>query len=164
MSEQEGLRTTIGKMVHAIENILGNGERAALRRISPSRPYTAALWKLLVHLDLDHLSDNEVESWALIAMLIAENSGGYEPNVRIGKALAEYGWSELRLTQLLEARDAQLYSLVRRLSHFMASKNIRADWSEIARIVLVQDGDNAEKFRKSIARHYFTQIYRAEKS
>lgn len=165
MTEHETLRSTIGKMSQAIEKILNNGERAELRRISPHKPYSAALWKLLVHLDLDEaVSAHDEESWALIAKVLAENVGAYDPKERLGKVLAENGWSELRFTQLLEARDSQLSAQIRRVSQFLASKGARCDWSELARILLVQDGEAAETYRKSVARSYFTQLYKSEKN
>lgn len=157
---------SIGKMARmmATDGALGTGALAELRRISPQKPFTPALWKLLLGLD-------ESEPWggldrdiyerrmATLAMGMAFCAGLHNYKVPLGRALAEAGWSELRFVRLMEARGETLEKLIRRMSQFLASKSQSANWVDVGWLLIGQDWDSAEATRLRIARSYYGALY-----
>lgn len=137
---------------------LGPGERADLRRGDPDDPGSPAFWRIVVtHLaprgfiDLEAPSNRALSQWVVILGSLAELEGLHNPRARLGRALAEAGYSELRLTRLLRAEGGQLLDAVRQMVHFLSAKGTDVDVAEIARLVLF-DG---AWIRRSIASHYY---------
>lgn len=154
----------IGSLVNELAtriSAMGTGDRAELRRGDPDDPGGPAFWKLVVsHLaprgfiDLDAPHSATLSKWVVILAALAELEGLHNPRAHLGRALAEAGYSELRLTRLLRSEGSQLLDLVRQMVRFLASKAVDVDVADIARLVL-SDGD---WIRHSIAsRYYATQ-------
>lgn len=160
------LARSIGKMARmmATDGALGTGALAELRRISPQKPFTPSLWRLLLDLD-------EAEPWgglerniyerrmATLAMGMAFCAGLHSYKVPLGRALAEAGWSELRFVRLMEARGETLETLIRRMAQFLASKSQPANWVDVGWLLIGQDWDSAEETRLRIARSYYGTLH-----
>ncbi len=149
------------------EGGLSRGDLAELRRISPEEPFTPALWRLLLMLDLDEspywIDQGKWERrWATLMMGMAHCAGLHEYEISLGRALAEAGWSELRFVQLMRARDETLEKYLRRIAQFLSSKNQQANWTDVARLLFFQSGDATENVRLSISRDYYSAIYQQE--
>ncbi len=137
----------------------GTGPLAELRRMDPKRGAhgTAALHRLLARYVPDWwLGDDNFVRWALLVHLLAlaapdQHRGG----MPLGSALFSAGYSEGRLTRLLEASEDELDVVLPRMVRFLVAKGERLQPYEIARLVL-RRGNDAD--RLNIAREY----YRAE--
>lgn len=173
LKSESGYRIEYGKIAGKVatmmqqEGALSTGEMADLRRISPDQPFTPALWRLLLMLDLDD-SPNWIRQeqwerrWATLFMGMAHCAGLHEYNISLGTALAEAGWSELRFVQLMRAKDKTLETHLRLVAQFLASKNQEANWSDVARLLFFQTGEAGERVRLSISRDYYSRLYKSE--
>ena len=168
-------RIEYGKIVGKVaammqqEGALSTGELADLRRISPAQPFTPALWRLLMMLNLDQSpawirQEQWERRWATIFMGMAHCAGLHSYDASLGEALAEAGWSELRFVQLMRAKDETLETHLRRVAQFLASKNQEANWTDVARLMFFQSGDASEKVRLSISRDYYSTLYKKEQN
>ncbi len=162
------IRSVVGKIAYAMEHHLSNGDLAQLRRTSPENPYTPALWKVLLSYVPESWTkgsrqDEKECRWAAILQGMAMTVGLHSPSTPLGYALAQAGWSDLRFVRLMQARGDSLVKEVRRLASFLASKSQPADWSDIAQLLLNQDGEWAERHRRRIARDYYRALYQQEK-
>lgn len=168
-------RIEYGKIVGKVaammqqEGALSTGDMADLRRISPDQPFTPALWRILMMLDLDESpvwvrQEQWERRWATLFMGMAHCAGLHSYNTSMGEALAEAGWSELRFVQLMRAKDETLETHLRRVSQFLASKNQEANWTDIARLLFFQTGESDEKVRLSISRDYYSKLYQQEQN
>lgn len=163
------IRKVTGKIAGYMETegILSNGELAQLRRISPEQPFTPALWRLLMMLELQQapewMSQHQWERrWALILMAMAHCRGLQNFEISFGEALAKAGWSELRFVKLMKSKDQLLETQIRQVSRFLAGKNQPANWAEAAELILYQSGEAAEKIRVNISRKYYTTLHKIE--
>lgn len=161
--------SSIGSMagMMATDGALGTGTLAELRRISPQKPFTPALWNLLLDLD-------EAEPWgglkrdtyerrmATLAMGMAICTGLHEYNEPLGRALADAGWSKLRFVRLMEARGETLEKHIRRMAQYLASKSQKANWVDVGWLLLGQDWDTADETRLRIARSYYGTLHAKE--
>jgi CRISPR system Cascade subunit CasB len=151
------------------EGALSTGEMADLRRISPDEPFTPALWRLLMMLNLDESPgwirrEQWERRWATLFMGMAHCAGLHKYEISLGEALAESGWSELRFVQLMRAKDETLETHLRRVAQFLASKNQEANWTDVARLLFFQTGEAGEKIRLSISRGYYSKLYKQEQN
>lgn len=171
---EKSLKSVLGSIAAAFDRNaqgkrggLSNGDMAELRRISPAQPYTAALWKVLLDFVPDGWvagasRDQKERQWATLLMAMAICAGQHDPYKRLGGALAEAGWSELRFVRLLRARDEKLETEVRRLAQYLASKGQPANFGDLAQLLFHQTGELAETRRRSIARSYYRTLYTLE--
>lgn len=149
------------------EKGLGNGDRAALRRIDPDTPVTPTLWKVLFDLDQAEAPDGVDQTtweqrWATLLMGMAHCAGLHDYDVPLGQALAEAGWAETRFVRLLEADDETLPVLLRRMAQYLASKQQPANWDDVRRLLFYQSGETAEDIRLRIARPYYRTLHAQE--
>lgn len=163
----------VDRAVSTIARLLGSealsaGERSAIRRHTADTRLAAAFWRFLFAIDEDstllQLGDAESErTWAALissmAQVIGTDPSMHDRSLPLGTALATCGWSDTRLRQLLGARPPTLFQHVRRMGSFLASKGQRADWSDVARLLLFIDGPRGETIRMNIARRYYSTIY-----
>lgn len=158
-----------GSAAARLRDSVSSGDRAELRRISPDRPFTPALWKLLLDMG-QHEAPRWIRQerwerrWATLLMGLAFCAELHDYDRRLGSALAEAGYSELRLVRLLRAEGEQLETHIRRLAQYLHSKQQAANWGEVANLLFYQSGETAEKVRLGIARSYFAAQYRQEQS
>ena len=149
---------------------LSPGDLAQLRRLDPDEALTTAYWKLwaehlvVLNLPAETTREEHERRWAIVLAAMARlvtRSGTqgrilHNKGVPIGRALAAAGYSELRLDRLFRADGEGLADEVRRLASFLSSKAVAGDLSDLAELVIHQQGDRAEKVRRSIARAYFS--------
>jgi CRISPR system Cascade subunit CasB len=156
--------SVVGKVAYAMEHQLPTGDLAELRRISPDEPYTPALWKLLLSYVPDSWTrgrdqDEKERRWAALFMGMSLAGGSHDPTVPLGRALAKSGWSELRFVRLLRARGDRLFHEVRRVAQYLNSKGQSTNWTDVAQLLLNQEGEWAEKHRLRIARAYYRTLH-----
>ena len=169
---------SLASAVHAAARLLAgdalsNGDRAALRRISPDEPYTPALWKVLLLLESGgHRADRgdpaAERRWALLlsamAHLVDPAVNLHDPHVSLGEALARAGWSELRFVSLLRARGETLERMLRRMAQFLASKAAPVNTADLARLLFGGSEAKADAIRLEISRRYYTTLHQLEPS
>jgi CRISPR system Cascade subunit CasB len=158
----EGLSSLISSIAALIENsgILSGGDLAALRRMDPRSP-PAAFFKI-VGLVLDGHLPAGAESlleretrWAAIVNGLAHLGPRHSPGRRVGRALAETGFSELRFARLVRADEERLVDELPSLARFLAVKDVAVDWTDAARLILSAGGPSEEGVRRAIARDYY---------
>lgn len=161
----------VGKVATMIQQdgALSTGEKADLRRISPDQPFTPALWRILMVLDLDQSpgwirQEHWERRWATLFMGMAHCAGLHSYQTSLGEALAEAGWSELRFVQLMRAKEETLETHLRRVAQFLAGKNQEANWTDTARLLFFQSDEVGEKVRLSISREFYSTLYKKEQA
>lgn len=165
------LSSLVGQVVHSVDKVLSPGDVAELRRLKPHDPSAPVFYKLMAAtVDKEGqlpsgaaARDAAEQRWASICQLAASCSGLHNPKQRLGAALAQADLSELRFVRLLRADGEGLYSEVRRIGQFLASKAQPFDLTDMARLVLVRDEEKAESLRRSIARAFYGQQQRDSK-
>jgi CRISPR system Cascade subunit CasB len=131
------------------------GTLAALRRAKPADP-PAAFYRITVDLLDDDLPEAgphrkaQEDRWVVVVAAMA-SAVGFMAKVPLGKALADAGVTEMRVTRLLEARDSQLADLVRNVVHQLVQKAQAFDPSDLANLVL----SDSDEPRRSIARSFY---------
>jgi CRISPR system Cascade subunit CasB len=147
----------ISDLVALIGNeFFGTGPLAELRRMDPKRGAgsTPALHRLLArHVPDDWLVGENINRWALLVHLLALAAPGqHRGGGALGAAMFAAGYSEGRLTRLLEAREADLNVVLPRMVRFLVAKGERLNPYELARFVLWRGGETE---RMRIARDYY---------
>lgn len=159
------LNKAVGSVAHRMQSgALSTGDLAELRRISPEAPVTPTLWRLLYELDEAEATGPTAERrWATLFMGMAYCAELHDYDVPLGRALAAAGWSEVRLTRLLEERhERRLATRIRRMAQYLANKKQKANWADVARLLFFRSGEYAENVRLNIARAYYATLYRQE--
>ncbi len=138
---------------------ISQGDVAELCRMDPRKP--AAPFFKLSGLLLDELLPGEVRArerletlWATIVVGLAHLGELHRPKERLGFALANAEFSELRFTRLLRADEERLVDDLPSLARFLSAKRIVADWSDAAKLVLASN-ELAERIRRNLSRDYF---------
>lgn len=169
-NEERGLPSVVGALSYSIDQVLPAGDVAELRRLRPDDPSSPAFWRLCAaHLDM-HLPSGEAvrgeaeRRWAVILQALAELRGLHAPRAHFGRALVDADLAEGRLLRLLRARDDALADAVRVTSHHLAATATSVDCTELAHLVLSDGRTDAEEVRRRIARDYYAQLAKKEKS
>lgn len=147
---------------------LDAGALAELRRLEPDDPASPAFWQTLIRYVEPHANAPGDEGarrgwerrWAVILGGMARLA--HDPGNPAGRALADAGFSELRLHRLLRAEDARLADELRAAVQFLAAKGVSADWRQFAELILADPGrfpDWAEGVRRRVSREYFRRLY-----
>lgn len=155
-------------IVHRISAAIASGaisagDTAELRRLKAEDPAAPAFWKVLAAYVAPNWSfpkagpalDDTERRWAVILNALAYLPGLDEPRRNLGGALAEAGFSELRLVRLLRASDERLADSIRKAAHYLASKAEPANLADLADLVLSEGRDWSEGVRRRIARAYY---------
>lgn len=153
------LQRTADAVAEAIAR-LGNGERAALRRLRPQSLQEPAFWMLVTGplraaLDAEDKPwrATQEQRWAVVLSVAA--AAAHSPAMRLGAALARAGVSEPRLTRLLRARGDQLPDAVRTIAHQIITAAVPFDFADLAWFVLSEGAWDEERARQQIARDYY---------
>ena len=165
---QEAAPLSLTQVVNAIAaqldpDRMGTGPMAALRRLDPGGPLVEpALLRLLVqHVPDAWWAGAGIRRWALVihalALAAPDLHRGRGPADRLGRALFDAGFSELRLGRLLEASPDDLIVVVPRTVRFLVAKGRGFDPVPLARFVLGAwaGGVRADEQREALARDYF---------
>lgn len=159
----------VGNIARRIEQgSLSTGDLAELRRISPNKPFTPALWRTLISLEMETspgwISQHMWERrWATLFMSMAFCPDLHSYEVPLGQALARAGWSELRFVRLMRAEKETLEKHIRRVSEYLANKSQPANWTDVGLLLFYQSGDAGERIRLSISRRFYSELYENEK-
>lgn len=164
--EETTLESRIGRLAVIVAKELSPGDRADLRRASPDDFGGPAFWKVAAsHLTpagliagAGSIRDRQEREWIVILSAIAHLEGLHAPKRPLGAALAESGFSELRLTRLLRADGMLLLNQVRQMVHFLGSKGTSTNVADIARLVLSDTRSERARVRRSIARNFYAQL------
>jgi CRISPR system Cascade subunit CasB len=109
----------------------------------------------------DRRIDSETR-WAVVVLGLAHLGDLHVGERRLGHALAEAGYSELRFARLLQADSEQLVDELPLLARFLAAKGVPADWSTAARLILSAGRSDEEDTRRHLARDYYGALGRLE--
>jgi CRISPR system Cascade subunit CasB len=165
------IKSAIGKLATMLgpNSGLSTGDLAQLRRISPERPFTPALWRLLLSLGIDQSppwikQDVWERRWATIMMAMSLTQGLHSSEIRFGEALASSGWSELRFVKLMNSRGEMLEVQIRQLARYLAGKVQAANWAEAADLIFKQEGNYVEQIRLQISRSYYITLFKQQQN
>ncbi len=150
------LESTIGHVAGVIGSEgFPTGERAALRRISPSHPPPLAFYRFA----LRHLGEGwetRLADWmTLVAGIALMSPNAHRPDRGLGRALAESGYAEARLERLLASEGSTRRTLLLRTARFLAAKGGPCNWSEVAQLLLSREPEKRERINRRIAQDYF---------
>jgi len=140
---------------------------SALRRADPRQP-DAAFFKveglvLDAHLPGEAAARADLETrWAAIISGLAHLGGLHRPEQRLGFALAEAQFSELRFARLVRADAERLFDELPMLARFLAAKGVPVDWAAAARLILSAGRGDEEPVRRHLARDYYGALARQE--
>jgi CRISPR type I-E-associated protein CasB/Cse2 len=164
---------TLASLVSQIAGMLrGNGpisagDVAALRRMEPQRP-AAAFFKI-EGLVLDESLPGgaatriDIETrWAAIVVGLAHLGALHDPSKRLGLALVDAQYSELRFTRLLRGDKGYLADALPAAARYLAAKGTPADWTGAAHLILSAGRADEESVRRNLARDYYGLLARQE--
>jgi CRISPR system Cascade subunit CasB len=165
------LRDLVNRIARDIDQALGTGDVAELRRIRAHDIGQPAFWRIVAtHLDPagalptgEEARDEAERRWAVILATMAMLRGLHRPGRRLGHALVDAGVTEMRLLRLLRAHGEVLADAVRVTVHQLAQPALQVDVSEIARLVLSDGRSDEERVRRRVARDYFSASYHTRK-
>lgn len=162
------LSSIVSALARAIDTHLPPGDVAALRRMPTGELATPAFWRLagtvlegVLRGDGPTALERE-RQWATIVSALAVSAGLHSSRRSFGAALAEAGYSELRLTRLLRAHGATLPAEVRAATAFLSSKAVPFDGVDLAALVLSDGGPSEEVVRRNVAKGYYAQLSRKD--
>jgi CRISPR system Cascade subunit CasB len=167
-ADSKSSASQIGSVIRAV-NILSDspGDLAALRRMQPETPDSAAFWSIAVRSfaegELTPHGDARLPRWAAFIQALAQLSGlvlsDPEHRPSFGAALADAGYSEARLLRLIRAEPPILFDEVRTAAHQLAQKGIRLNPFDLGRLLVLQPGAGAEAARRRVAHDYYRQLH-----
>lgn len=136
------------------------GDRAALKRMDPDQPPPLAFYRFAFR-ELPEGWEHRRSAWQTLTagMALAGNQGNpHNRDRRLGRVLAEQGYSEARLERLLAASGETLETLLLRAIRYLVAKGETLDWTDCARLLLVGDDDKRERTRREIAGDYYRNL------
>lgn len=159
----EQTEQTLASSVAHIAGVLASaqfptGDRATLRRISLDQPIPLTFYRFAFR----HLPDGwerQLSNWVtLVAGMAIMSPKIHRPDVGLGKALAQAGFSEARLERLLAAQGDTRRILMLRVARFAAAKNTVFNWTDGARLLLTTDNKRREQLHLRIARDFYHNL------
>lgn len=156
---EETLQQLMGKIAGIIcSDKFPTGERAALRRMAPGHPLPLSFYRFAFR----HLPpgwEHATADWTtLVAGIALMSPSAYTPRTGFGAALAEAGYSELRLERLLSAEYDVRRTLFLRAIRFLSAKSKPFNWTEGARFLLTRSEGKQENLNLQIARDFYSKI------
>ncbi len=134
------------------------GDLAALRRLDPDHPNAGAFFRLMALAPGDPLDGpgDRFRRWGLVVWMLAQTPGRRDDRP-LGAALAEAGFSEIRMNRLLAARGDGFRAQVRRMARFLAQKSGAIPYRELGALILCEGLNEAwaERLRLKIARDFW---------
>jgi len=151
---------------------LSSGERAELRRTDSDHPFTPTLWKVLFEVGYEEApswwwrfrpkgtgpeewSKEWEQRWAVLLQAMTTCRDQHADNIRLGTALANAGWAEMRFVRLMETNGQELETHVRHMAQYLASTGEALDWTDVAKLLFFQEGETAQNIRVGISRAYY---------
>ena len=164
----------IARIAHALDpsnkqGELSLGDAAALRRLDPAQGLSPAFFRVVAdilepagQLEDGRLRDEIERRWAAIVRVMAILGGLHARRMRLGAALADSGYSDLRFERLLRAHGEGLWDEARRAAHYLASKAQPSDHADFAHLILSNGLDHGESVRRRLARDFYRARRRAQ--
>lgn len=157
------LESLVSGLSKTIKDVLGPGDRAALRRMRPESPDAPAFWRLMTVVDArgsgpagDGVARQRYETtWAAILRALAQLGALHAHGRHLGRSLVDADMSEMRFLQLVRARGDALRGVVQRVCHMLASKGVSVDATDLARLLLSDGRSDEDQVRRRLARTYF---------
>lgn len=151
--------SVLASLAHALSDAggyVGMGTHAALRRMNPLAPGTAAsaVYRLLADQEISLDDDARLLRWCVLVHALALARGAHDGRTSIGKGLWAMNYTERRVNQLLVADFDGLAQLVPRLARRLRASGGAIDFAPLMRLVL-SAGINpqaADRARLDIAR------------
>ena len=159
-------RGLINRLAKAMTTRLSPGDVAKLRRLEPSTPLTSSFWWIMsgyvepagVLPESETYLEKHENMWATVLSGMAIMQGNHASGRRLGQALAQAGYSELRFVRLMRADSDQLQDLVRTTARYLGSKAEKVDWYDFYDLIFSEGTDWAERVRRRIARDYYRNL------
>lgn len=164
MSVSAAPNSNLSSIIGRIAGVLGSdgyptGERAVLRRMSLG----GALPLPFIRFALQYLPSNwdrsagAIKDWVTIVAGIALMSPrAHRPDLSLGTALGEKGYSEARFERLLSATGDTRRTLLLRAARFLAARSSACNWVDCALLLQLPDGsDRRETLHRRIAADYY---------
>lgn len=170
----EGLRETVKQLTPLFSGAsrarLDPGQTARMRRLDPDAPSEPAFWAIVAEVLEPALPpDGEAEArrdaerrWAVALRAMATLADLSHPNRRLGAALAEAGYAEMRLQRMLSCPADRLPIEVQTAARFLAAKGVAVDYTDLVRLAVLDRPQAAEGIRRGIARDYFRTQYKTQ--
>ncbi|MGB8930128.1 MAG: type I-E CRISPR-associated protein Cse2/CasB [Anaeromyxobacteraceae bacterium] len=161
-SKEVGIASIVGRIAQYVNKGLSPGDVAQLRRITWADANCRAFWRLAAEVLVPDGAipegagrDDAERRWAVILNAIALANGLYAPRRRMGAALADAGFSELRFVRLLRASGPAVGSAAATAVRYLAAKGEPFDFAELALLVLSDGRADEADVRKRLARSYY---------
>ncbi len=140
------------------------GDLADLRRGDRGGPPPPAFWRLYLDIAADQPGAwaRDEKSWRTILQCMAIMAPkAHNPKRRLGRVLAELMHAgqqpslETRLLKLLSSRGRLLQEQIRHTARLLASRERAVDWTQLARLVLLDADRRSETVRRDMARDFY---------
>lgn len=157
------IEETLSVQVPRVATILSSdtfptGTRAALKRFSPGQALPIEFYSFAYRY-LPNGWDRNEDSWAtIVAGISLMSPSAHDSHIPYGQALAESGYSNLRLERLLQSEGQVQRTLFLRSVRFLAQKSVPFNWVEGASFILTEDQIRRELINSRIARDYYRRI------
>lgn len=164
VDKTESLHELLQRVSSRITRQASPGELSQMKRQAPDEPPCPAFYRLAMpevenyrYYPSDEHSAIAFETGLMSVLAgMAEDLSVFNRSKPLGSALAEAGFSELRLYRLLKAGRESLNADVRRMVKFLSSKGVSANLAEALELILCQDDTERSRFvRRRISRDYF---------
>lgn len=145
------------------------GDVSSLRRMNPRDP-EPAFYKLEAMVLDDDLPGEEAQRidaetrWAAIVAGLAHLGTLHKRDERLGRVLADVGYSEIRFIRLIRADADRLVDELPQLARHLAAKGAPVDWTGAAHLMLSAGRDWEGRVRRHIARDYYGILARREQA
>lgn len=140
---------------------MDRGDQARLRKLDRGHIQCSAFWKLAVQHRLDLTSDpNLMSRFVAGVRAVAYLTKYNNPNVPLGAALNNAGFSEARLNKMLGATGDTLLSEIVSSAIFLASKGQGVDASFYLKLAQASDEDLEESLKSKVAFSYYNSQHR----
>lgn len=158
INPSENLYQIVGRLASILENDrFPTAERATLRRMMPGQTLPLAFYRFAFK-NLPEQWQRFLDEWvSLVAGISLMSPNAHNPEVGLGIALADAGYSEARLERLLASTDEVRRVLFLRAVRFLAAKAKPFNWVEGAQFLLTKDKDKLEALQLSIARDFYSK-------
>ncbi|CAM3537059.1 type I-E CRISPR-associated protein Cse2/CasB [Hydrogenibacillus schlegelii] len=151
---------------HIGDDAFPTGDRAALRRMTPTQPPPLAFYHLAIQIlpeDWDADLERRKDWQTLVAGMALMHPRIHEPRRGLGYALGDAKYSDLRLERLLAARGDGRRLLFLRAVRFLAAKGQAFDWTEAARFLLTRDAERREDIHRQVAKDYYRAVNESQR-
>ena len=149
------LTATIAGALH--QEHFPNGERAALKRMTPGGRAPLAYHRFLMRTVPEALQASRYEAcWqTLIAGIALQPAHPHDATQSLGQALVRIDFSEDRLERLLASDGSVLHTLVLRLARRLAVQHQKTNWNDLSRLLFAYNEEARERINTRIARDFY---------